>query len=138
MVTYEEMIIPLMILLLSFPAYADIVEVGKAPGDELYEYVGDFWCSAYCSCKKCCGRNAKGITASGTVVQKGDCAVDPKVIPLGSIIYVEGVGFLKAVDTGSGVKGSIIDIYDENGHTHAMHYNDDLEGKHRVWILKGA
>lgn len=132
----KKLIIPLMIILLSFPAMADTVEVGIAPPS--LEYVGNFYCSAYCSCKKCCGRNAKGITASGTVVQKGDCAVDPKVIPLGSIIYVEGVGFLKAVDTGSGVKNNIIDIYDENGHNHALHYNDDLEGKHRVWILKGA
>lgn len=42
------------------------------------------------------------------------CAVDPEVIPLGSVIRVDGAGevlYLTAVDTGSAVKGEHIDIF---------------------------
>jgi 3D (Asp-Asp-Asp) domain-containing protein len=38
-------------------------------------------------------------------------AVDPKVIPLGWWIYIEGYGFRRAEDKGSGVKGNWVDIY---------------------------
>lgn len=38
-------------------------------------------------------------------------AVDPSVIPLGSKVYVDGYGFAIAADTGSAIKGNIIDLY---------------------------
>lgn len=38
------------------------------------------------------------------------CAVDPKVIPLGSVLKIGNLE-LKAVDTGSAVKGKVIDIF---------------------------
>ena len=38
-------------------------------------------------------------------------AVDPNVIPLNSLVYVHGYGFAKATDTGSAIKGMIIDVY---------------------------
>ena len=38
-------------------------------------------------------------------------AVDPKVIPLGSQVYVEGHGWRIAEDVGGKVKGNIIDIF---------------------------
>ena len=53
-----------------------------------------------------------GITASGTKVTEGrTIAVDPNVIPLGWWVYIEGIGFRRAEDKGSAVKGKIIDIY---------------------------
>ncbi|WP_042171194.1 3D domain-containing protein [Paenibacillus gorillae] len=53
-----------------------------------------------------------GITASGTKVQEGrTIAVDPKVIPIGWWVYIEGIGFRRAEDTGSAIKGSKIDVY---------------------------
>lgn len=53
-----------------------------------------------------------GITASGTRVQEGrTIAVDPRVIPMGWWVYIEGIGFRRAEDTGSAVKGRKIDIY---------------------------
>lgn len=38
------------------------------------------------------------------------CAVDPDVIPLGSLVKVNGLE-LMAVDTGSAVKGEVIDVF---------------------------
>jgi len=53
-----------------------------------------------------------GITASGTRVTEGrTIAVDPNVIPLGWWVYIEGIGFRRAEDKGSAVKGKMIDIY---------------------------
>jgi len=37
--------------------------------------------------------------------------VDPKVIPLGSHIYIDGIGERIAEDIGGGVKGQHIDVY---------------------------
>lgn len=52
-----------------------------------------------------------GRTASGTRARVGEIAVDPRVIPLGTTVYVEGFGPLRAEDTGGAIKGNIIDIY---------------------------
>ncbi len=46
-------------------------------------------------------RNRKSST--GTRLRDGHCAVDPKVIPYGSVVNVPGVGPLVAVDTGGAV-----------------------------------
>ncbi len=61
-----------------------------------------------------------GITYTGRKVKKGIVAVDPKVIPLGTRLYIEGVGqtadygFAVAADIGGAVKGNIIDLYFES------------------------
>ncbi len=66
--------------------------------------------TAYCPCTKCCGPNASGITRLGLPATKGVIAVDPRVIPLGSRVYVDGYGFALAADTGSAIKGDRIDV----------------------------
>ena len=53
-------------------------------------------------------------TAYGIRAQAGVIAVDPKVIPLGTKVYVTGYGFAIAADTGSAIKGNIIDVYIES------------------------
>ncbi|TJY38585.1 DUF348 domain-containing protein [Cohnella pontilimi] len=58
------------------------------------------------------GHPEYGITRSGTRVQEGrTIAVDPKVIPLGWWVYIEGIGLRRAEDTGSAIKGKKIDVY---------------------------
>lgn len=53
-----------------------------------------------------------GITKSGSRVTEGrTIAVDPKVIPIGWWVYIEGIGFRRAEDTGSAIKGNKIDVY---------------------------
>ena len=52
-----------------------------------------------------------GIAFDGTpAVAYKTCAVDPKVIPLQSMVYVPSYGWLRANDTGNAIKGNIIDI----------------------------
>lgn len=56
------------------------------------------------------GRGATGRTAMGMVATFGHVAVDPRVIPLGSLVFVEGYGFAIASDTGGAIKGNKIDL----------------------------
>lgn len=49
-------------------------------------------------------------TAIGMRAGKGVIAVDPKVIPLRSKVYVPGYGMAVAGDTGGAIKGNIIDL----------------------------
>ena len=66
--------------------------------------------TGYCSCRKCCGKS-DGITASGTQAHRGTIAVDPKVIPLGTRVYIEGMGEFRAEDVGGAIKGNKVDIW---------------------------
>ncbi|MHA0857599.1 3D domain-containing protein [Paenibacillus sp. CMAA1364] len=51
-------------------------------------------------------------TASGTRVTEGrTIAVDKNVIPMGWWVYIEGIGFRRAEDTGGAIKGNKIDVY---------------------------
>lgn len=51
-------------------------------------------------------------TATGAKPKAGfTVAVDPSVIPLGTMLYVDGYGYCKAQDTGSAIKGNKIDLF---------------------------
>ncbi|RKQ33421.1 3D domain-containing protein [Oceanobacillus halophilus] len=62
------------------------------------------------SCDGC-----SGVTYTGVDLNKNPdakvIAVDPKVIPLGSEVYVEGYGYATAADIGSAIKGKRIDVF---------------------------
>lgn len=51
------------------------------------------------------------VTASGLRSSFGVIAVDPKVIPMGTLVYVEGYGYAVAGDTGGAIKGNKIDVF---------------------------
>lgn len=52
-----------------------------------------------------------GIAADGTpAIPYATIAVDPDVIPLGSIVHVPGFGEMRANDTGGAIIGNRIDI----------------------------
>ena len=61
-----------------------------------------------------------GLTASGTKVRPGVVAVDPRIIPLGTRLYVQSLdktkdyGFAIAEDTGGAIKGKKIDLFFES------------------------
>jgi 3D (Asp-Asp-Asp) domain-containing protein len=52
-----------------------------------------------------------GNTASGLPVGKGVVAVDPRLIPLRTSLYVPGYGQAVAADVGWAIKGKIIDVW---------------------------
>ena len=56
-----------------------------------------------------------GRTATGSPAGPGAIAVDPRVIPLGTRLRVEGYGAGVAVDTGRLIKGNRIDVWKESG-----------------------
>lgn len=49
-------------------------------------------------------------TSRGNRLRKGLVAVDPRVIPLGARLYIEGYGYAIADDTGGYIKGHRIDL----------------------------
>ncbi|WDV45987.1 3D domain-containing protein [Clostridiaceae bacterium M8S5] len=71
----------------------------------------------YASTGKRPGDKHYGITASGMKARRGVVAVDPKVIPLGTKLYIESLdgsknyGYAIAGDTGSAIKGNRIDLF---------------------------
>lgn len=55
-------------------------------------------------------KNPTFKTAMGIRAAYGVVAVDPRVIPLGTYLFVEGYGFAYACDTGGAIKGNKIDV----------------------------
>lgn len=72
---------------------------------------------SYASCGKNPGDRGYGITASGMRAQRGVVAVDPRVIPLGTRLYIESTdsypdyGYAIAGDTGGAIKGNRVDLF---------------------------
>lgn len=75
-----------------------------------YQNEAIFTAYAYCPCTYCCGKS-NGITATGTKA-KADrtIAVDPKIIPLGSTVWINRKKYI-AEDTGGGIRGYKVDIF---------------------------
>lgn len=81
----------------------------------------------------------RGLTKMGTKARSGVVAVDPNVIPLGTLLKIEsefpGIdGYYRAEDTGGKVKGKIIDIWLED-YTTAVEFG---RRNVRVYILGEA
>ena len=96
-------------------------------------YLGDFKLTYYC-CEEyehICG-TGNGVTATGTKVTAGrTIAVDPRVIPYGTKVYIEGFGWRTAEDCGGGVNNKHIDVA-VNTHHDALSIGISSGG---VWML---
>jgi 3D (Asp-Asp-Asp) domain-containing protein len=57
-----------------------------------------------------CGKYADGRTCNGKRAGYGIIAVDPKMIPLGTKLFVPGYGFGVAADVGGAIKGNHVDL----------------------------
>ena len=76
--------------------------------------------TAYCPCEKCCGKT-NGITSIGTKAKQGrTVAVDPRYIPYGTEIIIDGQTYI-AEDCGGAIKGNRLDIYFES-HSEALNF----------------
>lgn len=74
-------------------------------------YTADFSCTG-----KGPGDSAIGITSTGVRAKRNangysTIAVDPRVIPLGTKLYIDGYGYAIAEDIGGAIKGNHIDLY---------------------------
>lgn len=99
------------------------------------DHLGKFKITFYCPCRKCSGSYGHSTSSGAYATEGRTIAVDPKVIPKGSRVYIEGYGEFVAEDTGGKwVQGKHIDVFLED------HYRclDDAHGKkyREVYILK--
>lgn len=94
--------------------------------------LGQFKLTAYCSCRKCCGKYAENrpIDSRGETIVYGasgnklsadrSIAVDTSIIPYGSKVIINGRTYV-AEDCGGKVKGKHIDVYFSN-HSKALEF----------------
>lgn len=111
----------------------EIVAVGTlgtiSRGGREYRYtrVIEMVATAYCPTDK-----GGDFTALGLPARRGIVAVDPRVIPLGTNLYVDGYGPALAGDTGSAIRGNRIDLFLDSHHE-AVNFG---RRRVRVYVLK--
>ena len=133
----------LILILIAFfiPAFMPKQEVQEPTKQESVveipsKYLGEFSISHYCSCPICTSTPKGSRTATGHIPREGrTVAVDTKLIPLHSVIYIEGLGTFVAEDVGGGVKGKHLDIYIDD-HQRALGLGTLGGAKLKVWVLE--
>ncbi|CDA48289.1 putative uncharacterized protein [Dialister sp. CAG:486] len=75
----------------------------------------------------------EGHTALGGFAGKGHAAVDPSVIPLGSIVFIEGYGYAICDDIGGAIHGNIIDVGVD---TLAQAYQWGTKSRVKVYLVR--
>lgn len=80
-------------------------------------YLGNFKLTAYCSCSRCCGQWANGITASGTTASAGR-TVAMSGVPFGTKLLINGKVY---VVEDRGTPYGHVDIY-FNSHSEALQF----------------
>ena len=112
---------------------SEIVAVGTmgtiSRGGNTYQYSRaiDAMTTAYCPADVGGNRTALGLKP-----KRGIVAVDPRVIPLGTKVYVEGYGQALAADTGGAIKGNRVDIFVDS-HQEAVSWG---RRRVKVYVLK--
>ncbi len=71
--------------------------------------------TAYCPCRKCCGRYSDGITACGHKIRPGDSFVAAdKKYPFGTEMIIPGYKSgkpVKVLDRGGAIRGNRLDVF---------------------------
>ena len=77
------------------------------------------------------------ITYSGEAPIPGyTVAADLSTFPVGTWLYIEGLGIRRVTDTGGGVGKNQLDVLVAGNHDDAKAWQG--YGMHRVWILEGV
>ncbi|MCL5256642.1 MAG: ubiquitin-like domain-containing protein [Chloroflexi bacterium] len=89
---------------------SDVVDTAGAP--VAYSRAITVWATSYFprTCGKAPGSPGYGITATGRRATRGIVAVDPRVIPFHTRMYIPGYGYGVAEDTGGMIRGNHVDL----------------------------
>lgn len=91
-------------------AYGTAGTISRGGRTIRYKKVLDMLATAYTAGPESTGPYATGYTSTGIRATYGIVAVDPRVIPLHTRLYIDGYGFAVAEDTGGAIKGNRIDL----------------------------
>ncbi|MGI6721674.1 MAG: 3D domain-containing protein [Anaerovoracaceae bacterium] len=86
-----------------------------------------------CMTVKTTAYSGGGLCANGKRCAVGRVAVDPRVIKLGTWLYIDGYGLAQACDTGGAIKGRKVDLYFNGGERNCYKYG---VRKVKLFILK--
>lgn len=118
---------PVLAAVTEEPAFYQIVTENEPTPSEESKWQ-TFTATAYCSCKKCCGKwalnrpNGLVYTASGAIAEEGvTVAADWNILPAGTLIEIDGLGERVVQDRGGVITGNKIDIY-FNSHEDALEF----------------
>jgi len=109
---WEEIVQPPQPRIYEVGVYAHIASrgaVGRADSFRATKTI-EMHASAY-TAHRSGGGTGTGRTASGMPAGYGLVAVDPRVIPMGTVLYIEGYGMAIAADRGRAIKGHKIDLF---------------------------
>ena len=99
----------------SNPALAASTKLAKKVAG-ITPVVKNFNTSAYCACKKCCGKT-NGITSSGAKATSWYTLAAGKAYPIGTVIYIPALknkpngGWFVVQDRGGAISNSKLDVY---------------------------
>ena len=130
----EEHFIPLGVILAIFLFAVlafSIVGVKEVEAAELRS-LGIFKITWYCPCKRCSGKWGHQTSSGAYATEGRTVAVDKRVIKEGTHLLINGHEYI-AEDTGGGVRGKHIDIFNES---HSTCLNNDHGQKYwEVYVL---
>lgn len=111
-----------------------IIDGHIADPETVPEHIGEYEITYYCPCVECCGKT-DGITASGTLAIEGQTvAADWDMLPPGTEVYIDGIGYRTVEDKGGAIKGKTLDVF-VNSHAEVLEL-----GRHKadVWSIEEA